>query len=188
MATDLYQLLFDLTVDHHGYFTAADASKQGVGRMAVVMMERRGTLERVSRGVYRLVHFPPSPNALYMEAALWPAGARGVISHESALALHDISDVSPARVHITVPRRFRVRRAIPAYLRVHNADLREDEVDVVDGVPVTTPERAIRDCHAADLGPEVIRQAIDDARRGGHLSARAADQLRIELLETPHPP
>ena len=29
---------------------------------------------------------------------------RGVISHESALALHALADVNPSRIHLTVPR------------------------------------------------------------------------------------
>lgn len=180
-----YRQVYDMAADQHGYFTAEQARVAGIEPMNVVMMARRGTVERVARGVYRLVHFPLSANALYMEATLWPSGARGVVSHESALALHDLSDVNPARVHVTVPRSFRVRRAAPGYLAVHHADLRPDEVELVDGIPVTTPARAIRDCHAAHLGPELVRQAIDDGVRTGRLPARTADALRRELLDPP---
>ena len=190
MPGQAYRSIYDMAADQLGYFTAAQARTAGIEPMTVVMMARRGTAERVARGVYRLVHFPLSANALYMEATLWPSGARGVVSHESALALHELSDVNPARVHITVPRDFRVRRAVPAYLAVHHAELGPDEVEVVDGIPVTTPERTIRDCHAAHLGPELVRQAIDDGARTGLLHARTVDALRRELLfsSDPSPP
>jgi hypothetical protein len=49
-------------------------------------------------------------------------------------------------------------------------------------VPVTTAVRAIRDAHAAHLGPALIRQAITDGRRTGHLTLDDADQLEHELL------
>lgn len=35
------------------------------------------------------------------------AAAGGVVSHETALSPHDISDANPARVHLTVPKGFR---------------------------------------------------------------------------------
>jgi predicted transcriptional regulator of viral defense system len=179
-----YHSLFEIAADQHGYFTATQARESGIRPGTVVMMEQRRSVERVARGVYRLVHFPLSPNALYMEATLWPAGIRGVISHESALVLHDLSDVNPAKVHLAVPRAFRVRRDVPAYLVLHPMDLRDEEVELVDGIPATTPERTIRDCHAAHLGPALIRQAIEDGRRLGALSSATADALERDLL--PH--
>lgn len=185
MPGDIYPVLYEIAVDQHGYFTTAQARVAHVRPMTIVMMEKRGKIERVSRGVYRLVHFPLSPNALYMEATLWPVEPTGVLSHQSALVLHDLSDASPAKVHVTVPRRFRLRRKTPAYLVLHRADLPDDEVEFVDGIPVTTPERTIRDCHAAAIGPALVRQAIEDGRRSGRLSASAADRLVHELLPSP---
>ncbi len=41
---------------------------------------------------------------------------------------------------------------------------------------------AIRDAHAAHLGPALIRQAITDGRRTGHLTLDDADRLEHELL------
>ena len=72
----------------------------------------RGDIERVTRGVYRLMRYPVSPLGQYMEAALWPQvrrpDAHGVISHESALAIYGLSDASPAKVHVTLPLASRV--------------------------------------------------------------------------------
>lgn len=185
MAGSVYAHLFDLAVGQHGYLTAAQARAEGIRAGTLVMMANRGTVERVSHGVYRLVQFPVSAKSSYIEASFWPAGVRGVISHESALAIHEISDVNPSKIHITVPGVFRVRRRIPGHLAVHHAELRDDEVEWVDAVPVTTPERAILDCAAAHLGPELIRQAIEDAERTGLLLSRTADSLRSRLLPFP---
>lgn len=38
----------------------------------------------------------------YMAAALWPQGIQGVLTHDTALDLWDVSDVNPAKIHITV--------------------------------------------------------------------------------------
>ena len=43
---------------------------------------------------------------------------------------------------------------------------------------------AIRDAHASHLGPALIRQAINDGRRTGHLTLDEAEQLEQELLGT----
>lgn len=187
--TSAYETVYRLAEDQMGYVTAAQAAAAGVRQPTLVMMARRGTLERVSRGVYRLVHFPGHPLAQYMQATLWPydrAGrvedrVRGVLSHETALALHELSDVAPPKVHITVPAAYRVQRAVPRYLVVHRADLRVDEVTALEGMPIVTPERAIRDGIAAHLGPALLGQAIDDGLRSGRLTRGVADQLRRAL-------
>ena len=102
MSSSLYSTLYSLAEDQMGYVTASQGRGAGVSAEAMVMMERRGRLERVSRGVYRLVEFPTVSHAQYMQATLWPYGCRGVLSHETALSLYQLSDVAPAKVHITV--------------------------------------------------------------------------------------
>jgi predicted transcriptional regulator of viral defense system len=189
--TSTYETVYSLAEEQMGYVTAAQAAAAGVRQPTLVMMARRGTLERVSRGVYRLVHFPGHPLAQYMQATLWPYDregrvddrVRGVLSHETALALHELSDVAPPKVHITVPAAYRVQRAVPRYLRVHRADLRPDEVTALEGMPIVTPERAIRDGIAAHLGSALLGQAIDDGLRSGRLTRAIAEQLRWETAQ-----
>jgi hypothetical protein len=73
---------------------------------------------------------------------------------------------------------------VPRGLVIHLADLATDEVERVEGVPVTTPARSIRDAHAAHLGNALVGQAIADGRRSGVLSAAEATRLERELLGT----
>ena len=139
-------------------------------------MAVRGTIERVSHGVYRMARIPLSPSDQYMEAVLWPQrGPTGVLSHQSALAFHRLSDASPTKVHITVPRSYRARRAIPKYLVLHHADLAPGDMEVIEGVPVTSVARTLRDCVC--LGPQLLRQALSDARATGRISAAEADAI-----------
>ena len=179
--------LYELAESQSGYFTAAQARTAGLHPVRLVQLEHNEDIERLSRGVYRLTRYPISPFGQYMEAALWPqvrrAGVHGTISHESALALYGISDASPNKVHITLPPALRIRRAPPGQLVIHRAHLDPGEVRLVEGVPVTTAERAIRDVHDAHLGPALVRQAIEDGRRTGYLSSDQAKRLKRELLE-----
>jgi len=177
--------IYALAEPQHGYFTSAQAKADGLLQNTLTAMARRGVIERVSRGAYRLVNFPLSQQSQYMEAVLWPqAGVMGVISHQSALSFHGLSDVSPAKVHITVSPDHRVRRDLPRHLVLHRARLSEQDVEVLDGIPVTTPARSILDSHAAHLSWALIRQAIEDGRRTGKLLARDATRVEEELGET----
>lgn len=183
--------LYEIAESQLGYFTASQARSAGVQQVRLIQLNQTGDIERVSRGVYRLARFPLSPLGQYMEAALWPQvrrpGALAVISHVSALALHELSEVSPAKIHITLPPDLRVRRAVPRHLVLHFAPLASEDVRVVDGVPATTPVRTLRDVHAAHLGPALVRRAIADGRRTGRLTRDEADRLAQELLDEPAP-
>ena len=182
MAGKSYKEIQDIAADQFGYVTTSQARERDVGDDALRKMAARGTLERVSWGVYRDPTFPPSPHAEYMEASLWPAGVRGVISHQSSLALCGLSDVSPSAIHITVPGDFRIRRIIPAHLAVHHANLRDEEVTLFESIPTTTLRKTIEDCHRAHIGPALLRQALEDAKREGFLSPSEAAALRKQVL------
>jgi predicted transcriptional regulator of viral defense system len=179
-------VLYGIAEDQSGYFTAAQARAAGLQQVRLVQLAQQGDIERVSRGVYRFTRFPISRLGHYMEAVLWPQVRRpdiaGVISHQSALAVHELSDVSPARVHVTLPTAVRIRREVPKGLVIHCADLTPADVQRVEGVPVTTPARSIRDAHANHIGNALVAQAIADGRRTGALSKAEANQLERELL------
>ncbi|HET7232545.1 MAG TPA: type IV toxin-antitoxin system AbiEi family antitoxin domain-containing protein [Longimicrobium sp.] len=184
MPGNTFAFLAEATADQFGYFTAKQARTWGIQPNTLVMMAKRNSLERLSHGVYRLAHFPVAPLGQYVEATFWPGGTRGVISHQSALALYGVSDVSPARIHLTVPARFRTHRRVPRHLALHRANVPETQVEMVEGVPVTTLERAITDCAREHLGPELIEQAIDEGRQTGRLTRGTVARLKAQLLSS----
>lgn len=181
-------VLYEIAENQAGYFTAAQARAAGLHQVRLVQLAQQGAVERVSRGVYRFTRFPISQLGHYMEAVLWPQVRRpdvvGVISHESALAIHELSDVNPARIHVTLPTAVRIRREVPKRLVIHYADLTGKDVETVEGVPVTTPARSIRDAHTSHLGAALVGQAIADGRRSGRLPTAVANRLQHELLGT----
>ena len=95
------QKLYEIAEGQLGYFTAAQGKAAGVLQVRLVQLHKRGDIERVSRGVYRLARYPISPLGQYMEAALWPQvrrpGARGVISHAFALVIFGSRTRAPPR-------------------------------------------------------------------------------------------
>lgn len=172
--------LADVVADQYGFVTQHDARELGIQPMTLVRMSERGVLERCGHGLYRVCAFPVTRLDSYMEATLWPRGTRGVLSHETALDLYELSDVNPSKVHITVPRRHRIRREIPALYRIHHEDLDDADVTFYEGIPIVTAARAIRQCHATHLGLALIGQAIDHGVSGGRLTRSQAAELRRE--------
>jgi len=177
----VFNQLADVAADQYGFVSQHDARELGIQPMTLIRMSEHGTLERRGHGLYRLRYFPASPLDSYMEATLWPRGTRGVLSHETALALYELSDVNPSKIHFTVPRDHRIRRDIPALYRIHHETLPDEAITFHEGIPIVTPDHAIRQSHAAHLGPALIGQAIDHGVSNGRLSRKAAAQLRREI-------
>lgn len=181
MPTNRFTELAEVAADQHGYFGLEDSRAVGYADNTVAQMARRGRIERVSQGVYRIPFLPGGPMGPHMAAVMWPAGVRGVISRDTALDLWDVGDVNATKIHITVPRAHRPQRAVPNVYDVHREDLDEGDVTAIEGVPVVTLERAIRECAAGHLAPDLLEQAIRHGRERGLLTDAQADRLTIEL-------
>jgi predicted transcriptional regulator of viral defense system len=148
-----------LALGQGGYFDRSNALAHGIGDRLLHHHVAKGRFERVFPGVYRLAIAPLSPHDDLLQAWVW-SNYRGAISHESALALYDLSDVMPSRVQITVPPG--VRRHSTRF-DVHHADLPEEDTMPYEGVQVTTPARSIIDAAAEGTGPEQIHLAVTQA-------------------------
>jgi predicted transcriptional regulator of viral defense system len=126
-----------------------------------------GSLEHVSHGVYRLRRFLSQRFEDVIVACLW-AGEDAVASHDTTLAVYELTDAMPAHTHITLPRPFRGRRQ---GVIVHYAALPETVRTVRHAVPVTTVSRTIRDI-ATDKGPEAATLVATEALERGLLTRR----------------
>jgi len=155
--------LYDIAEQQAGYFTTAQAQEAGFSPSQLTYHVRRGRFLRVRWGIYRLVRFPSSPHEdLYV--AWLEAGPKAVISHESALALYDLSDVLPDRIHLIIPRGASRRHA---GLALHSNQLDSEDVTTIEGLPVTTVPRTIADIAASGLAEEMVIQAVQEAIRRG---------------------
>lgn len=154
--------LYELAAGQEGYFTTRQAGSVGYSRPLLDHHVKSGRFTRARRGVYRLVEFPTGEHEDLVIAWLW-SGRVGVFSHDTALALHELSDALPARLHLTLPASWTKRRLrVPDDVRVHFADVPDHERGWSGAVPVTTPLRTLRDCGAAHLPPDLLAQAVRD--------------------------
>ncbi len=172
----VFTTLLNRAQQQYGYLTPGDARELDIDPAQLRLMAGRHTLEHIGHGLYRMPMVPVTQLDAYMEAVLW-AGRRGVLSHETALDLHELCDVNPSAIHLTVPGGFRTRKAVPVIYRLHRLDLDSAEIGWHEVIPIVTPERAILDGIDQALGWQLIDQAIDTARERGLITKPAADRL-----------
>lgn len=172
--------LFEVAQGQDGYFTTAQAAQSGYSRPLLHKHLAGGRIVRERRGVYRVVHFPGSDREDLVVLWLW-SKQTGVFSHETALALHDLSDALPSRAHLTLPAAWQRRRLrVPPGLVLHFADVGERDRTSFGAVPVTAPLRTLTDCIEAHLAPGLLAQAIAQARRRGMITAGDEARLRSD--------
>jgi predicted transcriptional regulator of viral defense system len=171
-----FTVLLDHAQQQYGYLTPDDARALGIDPTQLRLMAARQTLEHLGHGLYRMPMVPATSLDAYMEAVLW-TGRRGVLSHETALDLYELCDVSPSAIHLAVPSGFRTRKAIPEIYRLHRFDLDPAEIGWHEGIPMVTPERAILGGIEQALGWQLIDQAIATARARGLITKSAAKRL-----------
>jgi predicted transcriptional regulator of viral defense system len=174
-----------------GYFTAEQANKHGVSPQLLNHHVKQGRFERLRRGLYRVRGFPTSEHDDMREKWMAVGMEKAVLSHESALALLELSDNVPDRVHLLVPRRHRGLRRPPGVILHTRPD--DEKVATVwrDGMPLTAPARTLLDV-ADELQPEQAAMAAQQALSLGLLTRRQLEQEgarrgKTRVLETLFP-
>lgn len=159
----------------NGYFTSAQAREHGVSRQLLDHHVKQERFERVRRGLYRIQGFPRSQHDDIRERWMAVGPEKAIVSHESALALLELSDNIPDAVHLLVPRRHRGLRRPPGVVIHTRPD--DERVDTIwrDGMPVTAPARTLVDV-ADELQPEQVAMAVQQALSLGLLTRRQLEQ------------
>lgn len=185
-----------LAATQGGDFTAADARRSGYSYRLQHFHRKCGNWLQVGRGIYRFPDFPDAPHEDLIRWALWSRDRKGriraVVSHETALVVHGLSDVMPARVHLTVPPGF--RKHPDGRCILHRARLAGSEIEEREGYLVARPLRTILDVAEGDLDRDQLAAAVRDALARGlvkrshlldaGLSTRGKERILLSLIET----
>ena len=171
MGSTKRKALFEIAVLQQGYFTAKQAIQAEYSYRMQSHYRQNGEWLEIDRGVFRLVQFPNSPDEDYVRWALWSRGRddqpQAVISHDSALSLHELSDIMPAKIHFTVPPGF--RKKTPMGCVIHKGFVSYDAKEQREGFFVTTPLRTIIDSAESNFSMDYLGQAIRQACDKGML-------------------
>jgi predicted transcriptional regulator of viral defense system len=173
--------LFETAVGQEGLFTTKQAAEAGYSPQLLVHYVHIGRALRMRHGIYRLVHFPAGEHEELVVAWLW-SGLVGVVSHQTALALHGLSDALPAHIHLTLPDAWRRRRfRVPADVVLHHADVPPEDRAWFGAVPTTDPRRSLNDCARDGFSPELLRQAAQQALQRGLVTPAELGDVDVAL-------
>lgn len=164
--------LNEFVLAQQGYFSTKQAIKAGFSSRSHLYHVQTGTWIKVYRGIYRLAKFPISPEGQYVQWSLWSCNRQeipqGAFSHQTALSIHELSDVMPARIHMTVPPAFRRNAALPKILCLHKAVLSKGDIVQLQGFQVARALRAIVDLLTEETeSRDLLRQSLQQGLERG---------------------
>ncbi|MHB8340489.1 MAG: type IV toxin-antitoxin system AbiEi family antitoxin domain-containing protein [Mycobacteriales bacterium] len=175
------QVLWELAVDQYGYVTVRQALELGIDRLTVDKLAARGQLERAAHGVYRFPQLPVTEFDAYMLAVLWTGARDACLSHDTALAAYEVSDINPDRIHLTVPKLRRVRRRGGDLYLLHHEDLTSERVGWWQQIPAVTLPTAIAQCTVSGVPGYLLRQALAASADRGALTPAETQSLSRQL-------
>jgi predicted transcriptional regulator of viral defense system len=166
------------------FFRPRQLAEAGLTRDQIRTLVRRGSVERIGRGLYRMADVEAIEHySLAMACARVP---NSIVCLLSALRVHGIGTQSPATVWLAIPHKARVPRLPELRLRIVRfsgpAWTFGVKETTFEGVParITTPARTVADCFRFErlVGPEVAIEALQDALRQRKVSI--AELGRVE--------
>ena len=164
--------LFEIADSQQGFFTAKQAVKCGYSRPNFHLNLASGEWTQEGRGIYRLARYPITDRP---ELVLWCVWSRnqkdipqGVWSYETALDIHELSDVMSSKMHMTVPLNFRRRIETPKVLCLYHENLKKSDIEIRQGYKVTTPIKTIIDVvNRGNIADNFIVQSVQQALERG---------------------
>ena len=176
---DIDDQLHQLAAHQHGLITVAQTRELGVSRDAWRHRLRQGRWQRLSPSVARLCGAPTTPGSQALAAVLEAAGPSALFG-ASALAWWDLAGFR--LLPVTVIRRTGKARSLAPHGQLLTCrTFTEAHWAIVDGVPCSTPTRAIFDLARAGTHPGKVERAIDTAWARSLVSGRSLHAMLDEL-------
>ena len=178
-----------------GPFRTRDADSLGIPRIYIQRMVKRGVLERVSRGVYRLADGNISEHHSLVQVAVHAPEA--IVCLLSALQFHGLTTESPSAVWVMLHHKARSPRLDFQRIEVVRASgeaLQHGiEVHRIEGASVrlTSREKTVADCfrYRRHVGLDVAIEALRDwlQLRGRSMDALMAAARADRVLSVMRP-
>jgi predicted transcriptional regulator of viral defense system len=179
-----------------GIIRTSDAIRAGIHPRTLYAMLEAGVVERLSRGLYRLVDLPPLGNPDLVSVAL--RVPHGVICLVSALAYYELTTQVPHEIYLAVPRKaaaptidFPPARIFHFSGKSYSEGIQKEKVDDIYA-RIYKPAKTISDCfkYRNKIGLDVALEALKLYRESEHFSVdevlHFARLCRVEKVMRPY--
>lgn len=162
-------LIEQLLVDNNGIIETAHVTRAGISKEYFYHYIRKMGLEKVAHGIY--MTSDAWPDEMYLLGAQFP---KAILSHETALYLHDLAEKEPMPLTVTVPAKYNNTLLIQKGVHIvyvkadwYGMGITEAETPAGHNVKVYDKERTICDIirKRADMDAAVFTYAIQQYAR-----------------------
>lgn len=163
-----------------GVLRHSDIQKKGFHHKYISSLFKRGKIEKINRGLYKLKEYEPYNNLDLVYASL--QSKKGVVCLISALSFHEITDEIPSKVHLAIPEGSRRNKITYPKVKYYNFSKKTWEAGIEEieesehTFRVYSAAKTIADCikFRSKIGMDVIIDAIKRSFRD-----KKADPLEI---------
>ncbi len=99
-----YEKIIIIGQNNNGYITSKQVSAHNISREYIRLLEKKGAIQKVERGIYILKEV--IPDDFYIFQLKYP---KTIFSHSTALYFHGLTEELPYRYDITCPRNYNVK-------------------------------------------------------------------------------
>lgn len=154
-----------------GILRPRDLDAHDIPREYLIRLCRRGFLERVGRGLYRLAQMDVTENHSLAEVS--KRVPHGVVCLLSALRFHGLTTQAPFKVWLAIDRKARLPRVrdLPLHIvrfseEALSSGIEEHQIEGVQ-VKVYSPAKTVTDCfkYRNKIGLDVALEALRDCRQ-----------------------
>ncbi|MCT1818191.1 type IV toxin-antitoxin system AbiEi family antitoxin domain-containing protein [Corynebacterium propinquum] len=173
------ELTADLATQQWGLFTSAQARAKGIDAVTLNRLVNKSLLTRLRHGIYAFAAtlWTPELDVRVQWLALDPATMAidridgndntTVVSHETAASLYGIGDLQNEKINFTTKKRRQTKQPEVIF---HIAALSNTDITYLDGLPITTIPRTVRDLLASGHEPAHVTDIITAALQDGLIS------------------
>ena len=180
----------EIIADHGGTIRTGEALASGIHPRTLYALRDNGALERVTRGLYRLVDLPPVADPdLALVAGRIP---QGVVCLISALALHELTTQIPHQIDLAIPRTARYPACKDVPLAIYRFAIASYEAGITEHdiggatIKLYDPAKTLADCfkYRNKIGLDVFLEALDLYRkRPGAFMQKILEYARVNRVE-----
>ncbi len=171
-----YEKIYEIAADNYGLIRSAQAKAAGISDKEMCAIAKRGRMDRIGYGVYRIRDYIPVQNDPFAEAVAL-VGEGAFLYGESVLGMLELMPFNPNYIYVATSKR--VRKRLPRNIRLVKAPA-STKASVYEGISSQSVFDAILSC-TKEVEASRLAAAAREARRQGYITAQEQGKLAKEI-------